>query len=152
MKKIYMVGICGTGMGNLALMLKKKGYDVTGSDSNVYPPMSTVLENAGIKILNGYKEENINQLPDIAIIGNVVSRGNVEAQKLMNSDVTYYSMPEALRMFFFDNKEAIVVNRNTRKDSLPLLWSPGCLRTTGQAWFFIGGVQRILKPWAGQRR
>jgi UDP-N-acetylmuramate: L-alanyl-gamma-D-glutamyl-meso-diaminopimelate ligase len=142
MKKIYMVGICGTGMGNLALMLKKKGYDVTGSDSNIYPPMSTVLENAGIKILNGYKEENINNLPDIAIIGNVVSRGNVEAQKLMNSDVTYYSMPEALRMFFFDNKETVVVTGTHGKTttSFMVAWM---LENAGlKPGFFIGGVPK----------
>jgi len=142
MKKIYMVGICGTGMGNLALMLKRKGYEVTGSDSNVYPPMSTVLENAGIKILNGYKEENITQLPDIAIIGNVVRRDNVEAQKLITSDVTYYSMPEALRIFFFDDKETIVITGTHGKTTTSFM-TAWMLENAGlKPGFFIGGVPK----------
>lgn len=142
MKKIYMVGICGTGMGNLALMLKRKGYDVTGSDSNVYPPMSTVLENAGIKILNGYKEENIYHLPDIAIIGNVVRRDNVEAQKIINSDVTYHSMPEALRIFFFDDKETIVITGTHGKTTTSFM-TAWMLENAGlKPGFFIGGVPK----------
>ena len=142
MKKIYMVGICGTGMGNLALMLKKKGYDVTGSDSNVYPPMSTVLENAGVKILNGYKEENITTLPDIAIIGNVVRRDNPEAQKLINSDITYYSMPEALRTFFFDDKETVVITGTHGKTTTSFM-TAWMLENAGlKPGFFIGGVPK----------
>jgi UDP-N-acetylmuramate: L-alanyl-gamma-D-glutamyl-meso-diaminopimelate ligase len=142
MKTIYMVGICGTGMGNLAMMLKSKGYNVIGSDSNVYPPMSTVLENAGVKILQGYKEENIKELPDMAIIGNVVRRDNVEAQFLMNKDVKYYSMPEALREFFFKEKKTIVVAGTHGKTTTSFM-AAWLLEKAGlKPGFFIGGVPK----------
>ncbi|MEI6079626.1 MAG: UDP-N-acetylmuramate:L-alanyl-gamma-D-glutamyl-meso-diaminopimelate ligase [bacterium] len=142
MKTIYMVGICGTGMGNLAMMLKSKGYNVVGSDSNVYPPMSTVLTNAGIKILQGYKEENLKELPDMAIIGNVVRRDNPEAQLLINSDVKYYSMPEALREFFFNDKKTVVVTGTHGKTTTSFM-AAWLLENAGlKPGFFIGGVPK----------
>jgi len=141
-KKIYMVGICGTGMGNLALMLKSKGYNVTGSDSNIYPPMSTVLENAGIKILKGYTEDNIKEIPDIAIIGNVVRRDNPEAQFLINKNATYYSMPQALRKFFFDDKKTIVVTGTHGKTTTSFMTAWLLENANLKPGFFIGGVPK----------
>ena len=142
MKSVYMVGICGTGMGNLALMLKNKGYYVSGSDSNIYPPMSTVLENAGIKILKGYSEENIKELPDIAIIGNVVRRDNPEAQYLINKGANYYSMPQALRKFFFEDKQTVVVTGTHGKTTTSFM-SAWLLETAKlKPGFFIGGVPK----------
>jgi len=142
MKTIYMVGICGTGMGNLAMMLKKQGYTVIGSDLNVYPPMSTVLENAGVKILQGYKEENIKELPDIAIIGNVVRRDNPEAQLLINKGVKYYSMPQALSEFFFKDKTTVVVTGTHGKTTTSFM-AAWLLENAGKKpGFFIGGVPK----------
>ncbi|MCX6111734.1 MAG: UDP-N-acetylmuramate:L-alanyl-gamma-D-glutamyl-meso-diaminopimelate ligase [Proteobacteria bacterium] len=142
MKTIYMVGICGTGMGNLAIMLKKQGYNVIGSDLNVYPPMSTVLENAGVKILQGYKEENIKELPDIAIIGNVVRRDNPEAQLLINKGVKYYSMPQALSEFFFKDKTTVVVTGTHGKTTTSFM-AAWLLENAGKKpGFFIGGVPK----------
>jgi len=142
MKTIYIVGICGTAMGNIAIMLKKKGYDVLGSDSNIYPPMSTVLENAGITILKGYNEENIKKLPDIAIIGNVVRRNNPEAQYLMNKGVTYYSMPQALKMFFFKDKQTVVVTGTHGKTTTSFM-AAWMLEQAGlKPGFFVGGVPK----------
>lgn len=141
-KKIYMLGICGTGMGNLALMLKKSGYTVTGSDSNVYPPMSTTLENAGIKILKGYNEHNFSLDNDIAIIGNVIRRDNPEAQKIINSDIEYYSMPEALNKFFLADKKSIVVTGTHGKTttSFMMAWT---LENAGlKPGFFVGGIPK----------
>ena len=142
MKNIYMVGICGTGMGNLALMLKEQGYNVTGSDSNIYPPMSTVLENAGIKILKGYDASNIKQAPDLAIIGNVVRRDNAEAQHIINNKIEYLSMPQALRKFFFDNKETVVVTGTHGKTTTSFM-TAWLLETANlKPGFFIGGVPK----------
>ena len=142
MKTIYIVGICGTGMGNLAMMLKKQGYNVIGSDLNVYPPMSTVLENAGVKILQGYKEDNIKELPDIAIIGNVVRRDNPEAQLLINKGVKYYSMPQALSEFFFKDKTTVVVTGTHGKTTTSFM-AAWLLENAGKKpGFFIGGVPK----------
>jgi len=142
MKTIYLVGICGTGMGNLAMMLKNKGFNVIGSDSNIYPPMSTVLENAGIKILKGYSEDNLKQTPDIAIIGNVVKRENPEAQFIINNGITYYSMPEALREFFFKDKKTIVVSGTHGKTTTSFM-TAWLLENSGlKPGFFIGGVPK----------
>ena len=142
MKTIYIVGICGTAMGNIAMMLKKKGFNVTGSDSNIYPPMSTVLEKAGITILKGYSEENIKKLPDIAIIGNVVRRDNPEAQYLINKGVTYYSMPQALRMFFFNNKQTIVVTGTHGKTTTSFMAAWMLEKAGLNPGFFVGGVPK----------
>ncbi|MFH1223280.1 MAG: Mur ligase family protein, partial [Pseudomonadota bacterium] len=142
MKTIYIVGICGTGMGNLAIMLKNKGYNVTGSDSSIYPPMSTQLENAGIKILQGYSEENLKKLPDMAVIGNVVRRDNPEAQYLINKGVKYYSMPQALRTFFFEDKQTIVVTGTHGKTTTSFM-AAWVLETAGlKPGFFVGGVPK----------
>lgn len=142
MKTIYMVGICGTGMGNLALMLKNKGYNVIGSDSNIYPPMSTVLEEAGVKILKGYTEDNIKELPDIAIIGNVVRRDNPEAQFLINKNVVYYSMPVALRKFFFEDKQTVVVTGTHGKTTTSFMTAWLLETAKLKPGFFIGGVPK----------
>ena len=113
MKSIYMVGICGTGMGNLAMMLKNKGYNVTGSDSGIYPPMSDLLKKGGIKTLKGYSSDNIKKIPDLAIIGNVDRKNNPEAKFLIDSGIPYYSLPEALREFFFTDKAPGLLRERT---------------------------------------
>jgi len=144
MKTIYLVGICGTGMGNFAIMLKNKGYNVIGSDSGVYPPMSTQLINAGVKILDGYKLENVqNQKIDIAIIGNVIRRDNPEAQFIINSgSIEYYSMPEALHKFFFHDKESIVI-AGTHGKTTTSFFASWMLENAGlKPGFFIGGIPK----------
>ena len=74
---IHLMGICGTAMGSLAGLLSEMGYKVTGSDQNVYPPMSTQLESLGIEIMQGYKAENLDAKPDLVIVGNVITRKQV---------------------------------------------------------------------------
>ncbi|MGH7830328.1 MAG: Mur ligase domain-containing protein, partial [Candidatus Binatia bacterium] len=75
---IHLIGICGTGMASLAGMLQASGHRVRGSDQNVYPPMSTLLERAGIPVAAPYAEANLSPAPDLVIVGNAVSRGNPE--------------------------------------------------------------------------
>ena len=75
--RVFFIGVCGTAMGNVAVLLKKMGHDVAGSDAGVYPPMSDVLKNAGIDLFEGFKaEEMIGWGPDRVVVGNAVSRGN----------------------------------------------------------------------------
>lgn len=141
-KYIHMLGICGTGMGSLALLLKEAGYSVTGSDENVYPPMSLQLEKAGIKVYQGYdRQQTIDgQRPDIVIIGNVISRGNPEAEAVLAEGIKYMSMPQAVSELFLKDSHSIVVAGTHGKTTTAnlcawLLESAGCHPS-----FLIGGV------------
>ena len=90
-RSIHILGICGTAMGTFAGMLVAKGYEVTGSDAGVYPPMSTQLEALGIELMDGYKPENIDHHPDLVIVGNVIRRDNVEAQAVRDKGLVHTS-------------------------------------------------------------
>jgi len=93
---IHILGICGTFMGGLALIARELGYKVSGSDQNVYPPMSTQLEQQGIQLMNGYKAENLDCKPDLIVIGNALSRGNAEVEAVLNRGLKYISGPQWL--------------------------------------------------------
>ena len=82
---IHLLAICGVGMASLAGLLQARGYHVTGSDQNVYPPMSTYLANIGIAVLPGFRKEHLVPRPDLVIVGNAISRGNPEAQALLEA-------------------------------------------------------------------
>ncbi|HMZ81087.1 MAG TPA: Mur ligase domain-containing protein, partial [Acidobacteriota bacterium] len=84
MAHYHLLGICGTAMGSLAGMLIERGHRVTGSDANVYPPMSTQLEAMGIPINLGYKAENLTERPDIVVVGNTINRGNPEMEAVLD--------------------------------------------------------------------
>ncbi len=109
-KKIYMMAICGMGMGSLAGYLKECGAAVKGSDENIYPPMSDFLGAKNIRVFKGYNENNLNDKYDAVIIGNAITRKNPEAQKLLNSDLKYYSMPGFIKKYLLKEKISIVVS------------------------------------------
>ncbi len=111
MKNVYIVGICGTAMASLAGLLKSKGYNVSGSDSNAYPPMSDMLRDQGIEILNGYKKENLLKTDkiDFAIIGNVARKDNEEAVYIIENKIPYYSMPSFMENFILPDYRVLVV-------------------------------------------
>ena len=137
---IHMLGICGTGMGSLALLLKDAGHHLTGSDENVYPPMSVQLEDAGIKIFKGYKVENIKDKPDIIIVGNVISRGNPEVEAVIASGISYISMPQAVARFFLKDRHSVVVAGTHGKTTMSTLCA-WLLESAGLSpSFLIGGV------------
>jgi len=108
-RRIHFIGICGTGMASLAAMLKESGYQVSGSDEGVYPPMSDFLADKGIQVMQGYRVENLKPEPDLAVVGNAVSRGNAEVEYILNFKVPYTSFPEALKNFFLRDKTSVVV-------------------------------------------
>jgi UDP-N-acetylmuramate: L-alanyl-gamma-D-glutamyl-meso-diaminopimelate ligase len=93
---IHILGICGTFMGGLAVIAKQLGHHVTGSDQNVYPPMSTQLEEQGIELMRGYAASNLDPEPDLVVIGNALSRGNPEVEAVLNRGLRYTSGPEWL--------------------------------------------------------
>src|SRR4051812_37551880 len=95
LKRVHIVGVCGTLMGAFAAYLKRRGVVVTGSDENVYPPMSDVLKAAGVTLCSGYKAEHLRaggKDPDVIVIGNVIRRDNPEAQASLQSGIPYVSL------------------------------------------------------------
>src|SRR5713101_8365765 len=106
---IHLIAIAGVGMATLAAMLKEQGYQVTGSDQSVYPPMSEFLIQAGIPVMQGYRADNLVPAPDLVIVGNAVSRTNPEVAALLETSIPYLSFPQALARFFLDSKRPLVV-------------------------------------------
>jgi UDP-N-acetylmuramate: L-alanyl-gamma-D-glutamyl-meso-diaminopimelate ligase len=139
-RHIHLVGICGTGMASLAGMLKNQGFAVTGSDQNVYPPMSTYLESLSIPVLEGYQASNLHARPDLVIVGNVITKLNPEAVALATLRIPYISMPQALQAFALKGKKSIVVSGTHGKTTTAALvaW---LLESAGlDPGFLVGGI------------
>ena len=109
MKRVHLIGICGTAMAALAAMLKQRGWDVRGSDANVYPPMSLFLRDEGITILSGFRAEHITPDLDLVIVGNAISRGNPEVEEVLDRKIRHASLPEAIRDQFLWASRSIVI-------------------------------------------
>ena len=109
MKRIHLIGVCGTAMATLAAMLKTKGFDVRGSDQNMYPPMSDFLQQQGITTLQGYAPEHITPDLDLIVVGNAISRGNPELEEVLDRKIRYCSLPEAIRDHFLWGARSIVI-------------------------------------------
>ncbi len=109
--KIYFMGICGTAMGNAALLARAAGHEVLGADSGVYPPMSTVLATAGIQLHEGYDPIRLQRLaPDLVVIGNAMSRGNPEVEWLIDTRIVdFTSLPALLHVFVLRTRRKILV-------------------------------------------
>src|SRR5665213_3920333 len=137
---IHLIGICGTAMASLAGILRDLGYKVSGSDQNVYPPMSTQLEKLGIPIQQGFKKENLLPRPDLVIVGNVVSRSNPEAEALLASDIPYTSLPKAMGEFVIAERESLVVAGTHGKTTTTSLLSWVTDGVGLKAGFLIGGI------------
>ena len=141
-KNNYMIEICGTAMGSLAAMLKSRGYHVSGSDSHVYPPMSAFLTSQGIKVFEGFHADHLLSAPDLVIIGNAMSRGNPEVEAVLERKIPYTSLPEALKNYFIQGKNSIVVSGTHGKTTTSSLiaW---LLEFAGKdPGFLIGGIPR----------
>jgi len=105
----HLIGICGTAMASLAAMLQARGHQVTGSDENVYPPMSTMLASLGISVVQGYKTDNLSPAPDCVVVGNAIPRGNPEVEETLNRRLLYRSLPEVLKKEFIRGRRSLVV-------------------------------------------
>jgi UDP-N-acetylmuramate: L-alanyl-gamma-D-glutamyl-meso-diaminopimelate ligase len=108
-KSVHFVGIGGTAMAAVAAAMRDKGFAVTGSDQNVYPPMSTFLAAKQVEVMQGYAESNLAGKPDLVVIGNAISRGNPEAEAVLDQKLRYCSLPELLKEFFIRGKRSLVV-------------------------------------------
>src|SRR5215831_8792008 len=105
----HLIGICGTAMASLAGMLKARGHVVSGSDENVYPPMSTMLESIGIQIMRGYNAANLKAATDCIVAGNAIPRGNPEVEETLNRSLLYRSLPEVLKDEFIRGRRSLVI-------------------------------------------
>ena len=137
---IHLIAVCGVGMASLAGLLKGQGYRVTGSDQNVYPPMSTYLAQAGIDVQNGFDAQHLADRPDLVIIGNAVSRGNPEAEAVLDSNIPYLSFPQALGKFLIGTRQSIVVTGTHGKTTTTALAAWVLKRAGLDPGFFVGGV------------
>jgi UDP-N-acetylmuramate: L-alanyl-gamma-D-glutamyl-meso-diaminopimelate ligase len=138
--KIHLLGICGVGMSALAGLLKEKGYTITGSDENFHPPISEMLQKLNIKLLKNYKPENIPSDVDLVVIGNVVSRGNPEVEFILNKNIPFISMPEALYNFFIKKNISIVIAGTHGKTTTTALIAWGLEVIGKKPSFSLGGI------------
>ncbi|HEX6975178.1 MAG TPA: UDP-N-acetylmuramate:L-alanyl-gamma-D-glutamyl-meso-diaminopimelate ligase [Vicinamibacterales bacterium] len=140
MKRIHLIGICGTAMATLAALLKSKGYDVRGSDMNVYPPMSDFLTQQGITILQGYKPEHVAAELDLVVVGNAISRGNPELEEVLDRKIRYCSLPEAVRDHFLWGARSIVITGTHGKTTTTSLTGWVLAHGGADPNVFIGGI------------
>jgi UDP-N-acetylmuramate: L-alanyl-gamma-D-glutamyl-meso-diaminopimelate ligase len=136
----HLIGICGTAMASLAGMLQARGHKVTGSDVNVYPPMSTMLESLGLQIMHGYDPSHLNPAPDCVVIGNAMSRGNPEVEEVLNRRLTYRSQAEVVKEEFIRGRRSLVIAGTHGKTTTTSLaaWIMECGGLNPG--FLVGGV------------
>jgi len=144
-RHIHLMGICGTGMASLAGLLKSKGYQVTGSDQNVYPPMSDFLKSMHILVLPGYRAENLHPFPDLVIVGNVITRQNPEAVELSRLSIPYLSLPQALDHFAMKGKRSIVISGTHGKTTTTALTAWILEKADLDPGFMVGGIPLNFK-------
>ncbi len=139
-KHIHLIGICGTAMASLAGMLKQRGFRVTGSDAAAYPPMSTFLESLSIPLAQPFAEANLTPRPDLVVVGNAISRGNVELEQVLDERIPFCSLPQILHDEFLVGKEVLVVagthGKTTTTSMLAWIFQVADLRPS----FLIGGI------------
>jgi UDP-N-acetylmuramate: L-alanyl-gamma-D-glutamyl-meso-diaminopimelate ligase len=137
---IHLIGICGTAMASLAGMLKQRGFRVTGSDAAAYPPMSDFLGQLGIPVVQPFDARNLEPRPDLVVIGNAMSRGNVELEQVLDQRIPFCSLPQLLHDEFLRGKEVLVVagthGKTTTTSMLSWIFHSAGLDPS----FLIGGI------------
>src|ERR1700682_2819942 len=139
-RHIHLIGICGTAMASLAGMLQERGFRVTGSGAAAYPPMSTFLGSFGISVAQPFAEANLTPHPDLVVVGNALSRGNVELERVLDERIPFCSLPQILHDEFLVGKEVLVVagthGKTTTTSMLAWIFEAAGLRPS----FLIGGI------------
>lgn len=139
---IHILGICGTFMGSLAILAREKGFTVTGSDANVYPPMSTQLQEAGIELFEGWGEAQFQPEPDLVVIGNAMSRGNPAVEYVLNRGLNYTSGPQWLRDHILPGKWVLAASGTHGKTTTSSMLAHILEFAGYQPGFLIGGVPK----------
>src|SRR6266403_1262813 len=139
-KHIHLIGICGTAMASLAGMLKQRAFHVTGSDAAAYPPMSDFLASLRIPLSQPFAATNLEPRPDIVVVGNAISRGNVELEHVLDQRISFCSLPQILHDEFLRGKEVLVVagthGKTTTTSMLAWIFDQAGLHPS----FLIGGI------------
>jgi UDP-N-acetylmuramate: L-alanyl-gamma-D-glutamyl-meso-diaminopimelate ligase len=139
-KHIHLIGICGTAMASLAGMLNHRGFRITGSDAAAYPPMSDFLRGLGIPLAQPFDAKNLDPRPDLVVVGNAMSRGNVELEHVLDQRIPFSSMPQLLHDEFLRGKEVLVVagthGKTTTTSMLAWIFDSAGLQPS----FLIGGI------------
>src|SRR5918998_3074458 len=135
-----LIGICGTAMASLAGMLQARGHKVTGSDENVYPPMSTMLGELGIPIMQGYSGAHLDPAPDCVVVGNALSRGNPEIEETLNRRLLYRSQAETVKEEFIRGRRSLVVAGTHGKTTTTSIAAWVMERGGLDPSFLVGGV------------
>ncbi len=139
-RRIHLIGICGTGMASLAAMLKDSGYEVTGSDEGIYPPMSDFLAQKQIRVSQGYNARSLQPEPDLVVVGNALSRSNPEIEHVLNFRLPYISFPETLKSFFLRERIPIVITGTHGKTTTTSMTAWGLHSAGLRPNFLIGGI------------
>jgi len=144
-RHIHLSGICGTAMASLAGLLQLKGHRITGSDKAAYPPMSDLLHSLGIPVLEPYAEQNLTPLPDLVVIGNALSRGNPEVERILDERIPFTSMAALLKEEFLTGREPLVVagthGKTTTTSMLAWIYQVAAAGNAAhEPSFLIGGV------------
>jgi len=142
-RSIHFIGICGTAMASVAAALKERGYTITGSDQGIYPPMSTFLEERDIEA-SPYSESNLTHKPDLVVIGNAISRGNLEAELTIEQKLPYCSLPELLKHHFLRGKRSLVISGTHGKTTTASLLAWILEHNGLNPSFLIGGIPNNL--------
>ena len=137
---IHILGICGTFMGGIALLAREQGHQVTGSDQNVYPPMSTQLQQAGIELLQGYTEDHLIPAPDLVVIGNTLGRGNACIEYVLSQGLPYTSGPQWLSENFLKDRYVLAVAGTHGKTTTTSMLAWLLDQAGKEPGFLIGGV------------
>src|ERR1700746_517389 len=139
-KHIHLIGICGTAMASLAGMLKQRGFHVTGSDAAAYPPMSDFLRGLEIPVAQPFDAKNLIPTPDLVVVGNAMSRGNVELEHVLDRRIPFCSLPQLLHDEFLRGKEVLVVagthGKTTTTSMLAWIFDAAGMQPS----FLIGGI------------
>jgi UDP-N-acetylmuramate: L-alanyl-gamma-D-glutamyl-meso-diaminopimelate ligase len=143
-KHFHFLGICGTAMGAVAAAMKERGFTVSGSDENVYPPMSTFLEQRGIALHAGYRAENIPNDADVVVIGNAMKRGNPEVEAVLNRKLFYLSLPEVLKNYFLRGHHNLVVTGTHGKTTTTSMLAWIMEKASHKPGYLIGGIPKNL--------
>ena len=139
-KTVHLIAVCGTAMGALACMLKDLGYQVTGSDKNVYPPMSRFLEEKGVSVMTGFNRDHLSHRPDLVVIGNAVSRDNEEVLATIDMALCYCSMPQAVNRFSAAGKRQLLVSGTHGKTTTSAMLAWMLYAAGRDPSFIIGGI------------
>src|SRR5438105_3434995 len=131
-------------MGSVAAALRERGFTVTGSDENVYPPMSIFLEEKGIKLHQGYRPEKITSDVDLVVIGNAMKRGNPEVEAILNRKLFYLSLPEVLKNYFLRGRHNLVVTGTHGKTTTTSLLAWMMEKGGHKPAYLIGGIPKNL--------